>query len=75
MKVSIRRSVNLSALILALAFLVPGVGLAQVAPGGPTGGVDQSLKGVELKGKVPVNRSVLKINLPQPHSPEMNGIV
>jgi predicted Zn-dependent peptidase len=59
-----------------LAFLAPDVALAQVAPGGPTpGGVDQSLKGVELKGKVPVNRSVLKINLPQPQETTLtNGL-
>src|SRR6185369_5354799 len=62
---------KLSVAAFALAFLIPGVALAQGPAGGPTaGGVDQSLKGVELKGvelkgKVPVNREVLKINLPK----------
>ena len=57
---------KLSVAAFALAFLIPGLALAQSPAGGPTGGgVDQSLKGVELKGKVPVNREVLKINLPK----------
>src|SRR6185369_6120622 len=57
---------KLSVAAFALAFLIPGAALAQGPAGGPTaGGVDQSLKGVELKGKVPVNREVLKINLPK----------
>jgi predicted Zn-dependent peptidase len=57
---------KLSVAAFALGFLIPGVALAQGPAGGPTaGGVDQSLKGVELKGKVPVNREVLKINLPK----------
>ena len=56
----------------ALAFLASGVVMAQGPAGG---GVDQSLKGVELKGKVPVNREVLKINLPKPQATTLkNGL-
>src|ERR1051325_238875 len=59
-----RKTMNMKLCVgaFALAFLIPGVALAQGPAGG---GVDQSLKGVELKGKVPVNREVLKINLPK----------
>lgn len=68
-------SMKLSAATLALAFLAGGVATAQVSPGAPTGGADQSLKGVELKGKVPVNREVLKINLPKPQETTLkNGL-
>src|SRR6185369_16185537 len=63
---------KLSVATFALALVIPGVALAQ----GPTaGGVDQSLKGVELKGKVPVNRDVLKISLPKPQETTLkNGL-
>src|SRR6185503_13844538 len=63
---------KLTAATFALAFLASGVALAQGPAGG---GVDQSLKGVELKGKVPVNREVLKINLPKPQTTTLkNGL-
>ena len=63
---------KLSVATFALALLIPGVAIAQGPAGG---GVDQSLKGVELKGKVPVNREVLKINLPKPQETTLkNGL-
>jgi len=63
---------KLSVATFALAFLASGVAMAQGPAGG---GVDQSLKGVELKGKVPVNREVLKINLPKPQATTLkNGL-
>lgn len=61
---------RLSIATFALAFLTTGVTMGQVG-----GGADQSLKGVELKGKVPVNKSVLKINLPKPQETTLkNGL-
>lgn len=73
MKHRIQQIMKLTAATFALVLLMPGLTLAQ---GGPTaGGVDQSLKGVELKGKVPVNREVLKINLPKPDETTLkNGL-
>ncbi|HVG28237.1 MAG TPA: pitrilysin family protein [Pyrinomonadaceae bacterium] len=47
-------------------------GAQQTPQGGAAG---QSLKGAQLKGKVPVNREVLKVNLPKPQEATLkNGL-
>lgn len=62
MKITIKKQIKLFTATLLFAFISAGVGLAQGPASGPAG---QSTKGAVIKGKAPVNRKILKVNLPK----------
>jgi zinc protease len=64
MKITNKNRVKLFSVVLlaALVASVAGVGMAQ---GPTTSPVTQSTKGAVLKGKAPVNKKLLKVNLPK----------
>ena len=62
MKIINKNRIALFALALLFAIIPSGVGRAQGPTSGPGG---QSTKGAVIKGKAPVNKTLLKVNLPK----------
>ncbi len=62
MKIINQNQIRLFAAVVMFVLLGSGLGLAQGPPGGP---VVQSTKGAVIKGKAPVNKKLLKVNLPK----------
>ncbi|MDQ3908652.1 MAG: insulinase family protein, partial [Acidobacteriota bacterium] len=75
MKITKQIAVKLFAVAILCAPLAR-VKAQQPGTGGPqTGPAGQSLKGADLRGKVPVNRDVLKVTLPRPQEAALkNGL-
>lgn len=51
---------------LAASLVVPALSIAQQLPAAPASGAADSITGVELKGKAPVNPETLRVRLPKP---------
>jgi predicted Zn-dependent peptidase len=62
MKIINKKQIKLFALTLLFALISSGVGMAQGPTQSPVG---QSTKGAVIKGKAPVNKNLLKVNLPK----------
>jgi zinc protease len=62
MKIINKKQIKLGAVTLLFTLISAGVGLAQGSTSGPAG---QSAKGAVIKGKAPVNKKLLKVNLPK----------
>ena len=62
MKIINKNQIKLGAVTLLFALISAGVGLAQGPASGPAG---QTTKGAVIKGKAPVNKTLLKVNLPK----------
>ena len=64
------RKLFAAVLCSALVFSLAGVGLGQGPAAGP---VTQSTKGAVIKGKAPVNKKLLKVNLPKAQEATLNN--
>jgi predicted Zn-dependent peptidase len=65
-RIGLRPVLSLTIIIsLALAAYAPGVSARSAGGGQQQGTAGQSMKGAKLKGKAPVNKEVLKVNLPK----------
>lgn len=62
MKIINKNQIKLGAITLLFTLISAGVGMAQGPASGPAG---QSIKGAEIKGKAPVNKTLLKVKLPK----------
>ena len=62
MKIINKNQIKLGAVTLLFTLISAGVGMAQGPASGPAG---QSTKGAVIKGKAPVNKTLLKVNLPK----------
>ncbi len=62
MKIINKNQIRLGAVTLLFTLISAGGAMAQGPPSGPAG---QSTKGAVIKGKAPVNKTLLKVNLPK----------
>ena len=78
MKILNTNARGLAAAFALAALFAPGLTVMGQAAGGAQqqgGAAGQSLKGAQLKGKVPVNKEVLKVRLPKPQEATLkNGL-
>jgi zinc protease len=75
MKKFVNTRTKMVAILLVLALSFASTVWAQQGPTAQTGPAGQSIKGAELKGKVPVNKEILKVKLPKEEEASLsNGL-